>query len=129
MSTKALAILLVVLTVSPQHKARSVVHVESLEYPPLAWAARIQGEVVAIADIGADGRVRHAGTLSGHPLLEEAAINDLGEWKIDAGEQEQIQVTYKFVLKEPKASTLQTICKFDLPDTVTVISNLPLPYH
>jgi TonB family protein len=129
MSHEALAVILLALTFSPQHKVRSLVHVESFEYPPLAWAARIQGEVVAIAELGADGHVRRVGVTSGHPLLGKAAADNLDTWKFEPGDQEEIQVTYKFVLQEPKAHTPHTICKFDLPGTVTVISTLPVADH
>jgi protein TonB len=50
-------------------------------YPPLAKAARIQGEVVFQAVIGVDGQIRNLQLEQGHPLLVEAARNAIAQWR------------------------------------------------
>jgi TonB family protein len=129
MNIKVLAILLMGLALYPQHKPRSAVHVESLEYPRLILLARIQGDVTVHAAVEADGQVRTALVRSGTLLLGNPAIENVTKWKFEPGEKEYIDVNYHFVLTEPEAYNPQTICKFDLPNSVTVIANLPVPDH
>ena len=50
-------------------------------YPPLARQARVQGTVILEATIAKDGSVRDARIVSGHPLLTEAAIAAVGQWR------------------------------------------------
>jgi TonB family protein len=74
-------------------------------YPPLASAARVQGTVVLQVDVSTEGRVQNVSVMSGHALLNEAAIRAVREW------------TYKpFVLNG------QTI-----PVTTTATVNFTLP--
>ena len=49
-------------------------------YPSLARAARIQGTVKIEAILSADGTVRDARVVSGHPLLVAAALNAVRQW-------------------------------------------------
>ena len=50
-------------------------------YPPLAKQARIQGVVILEAVIGKDGSVNEIKVISGHPLLQQAAIDAVSQWK------------------------------------------------
>jgi TonB family protein len=50
-------------------------------YPPLALQARIQGIVLVEAIISRDGLVENARVLSGHPLLREAALKAIKQWR------------------------------------------------
>ncbi len=50
-------------------------------YPPLAKQARIQGIVILEAVIGKDGMVSEIKVLNGHPLLQQAAIDAVSQWK------------------------------------------------
>jgi TonB family protein len=50
------------------------------EYPPLAKAARVQGDVNFEATIGADGKVNNLHLLSGPPLLVQAAMQAVQQW-------------------------------------------------
>jgi periplasmic protein TonB len=50
-------------------------------YPPLARQARIQGNVVLHAIISKDGRVEQLSVLSGHPLLIQAALDAVRQWR------------------------------------------------
>jgi TonB family protein len=127
MNSKVLAIVLASLIFFPQHRARSVLHVESFEYPSGALGAQIQGDVTLHAQVEADGHVPWALLASGNLLLGDDAINNLRAWKFEPGDKEIVEVTYHFVLTEPKVFDPRTICKFDLPNTVTVISNPHLP--
>ena len=50
------------------------------EYPPLAQAARVQGDVQFDATIGKDGTVQNLHLLSGPPLLIQAAMQAVQHW-------------------------------------------------
>jgi protein TonB len=50
-------------------------------YPALARAARAQGLVIIEATIGKDGSVRDARVLRSQPLLDEAALAAVREWR------------------------------------------------
>ncbi len=51
------------------------------QYPQLAAAARIMGVVVIEAHVGTDGRVLTADVLKGTPLLNEAAVAAVKQWR------------------------------------------------
>jgi periplasmic protein TonB len=53
-------------------------------YPPLARAAHIRGTVVVDAVIDEHGNVVQARVLSGHPLLIDAALKAVQQWKYEA---------------------------------------------
>jgi len=51
------------------------------EYPALAKQARIQGTVVLRAVINREGAIQDLQVISGHPLLVQAAINAVRQWR------------------------------------------------
>ena len=50
-------------------------------YPPLAQAARVQGVVLLQVQISKEGAVEDIRVISGHPLLNEAAIEAVKQWR------------------------------------------------
>ncbi len=50
-------------------------------YPPLARAARIQGEVVLSATISKEGTIENLQVLRGHPMLVKAALDAVSRWR------------------------------------------------
>jgi periplasmic protein TonB len=66
-------------------------------YPPLAKQARIQGVVVLSALIGKDGSIQNLRVVSGHPMLTNAALEAVKEWKykpyILNGEPVEVETT------------------------------------
>jgi protein TonB len=50
-------------------------------YPAIAKAARVQGTVVLAAVIGKDGTIQNLHVVSGHPLLQGAAMDAVKQWK------------------------------------------------
>ncbi len=58
-----------------------LVHQVTPRYPPQARLAHVQGTVVLQALIGKDGSVRNLHTLSGPPLLTQAAIDAVKQWR------------------------------------------------
>ncbi|MEP7118732.1 MAG: energy transducer TonB [Acidobacteriota bacterium] len=53
-------------------------------YPAIAQAARVQGVVIIQATIGTDGRVIDATVLRSVPLLDEAALAAVRQWRYTA---------------------------------------------
>jgi len=50
-------------------------------YPPLARQARIQGTVKLEADISKEGTIENLRVISGHPLLIQAALDAVKQWR------------------------------------------------
>jgi protein TonB len=50
-------------------------------YPPLARSARIQGTVVLQAVISKQGTIENLSVLSGHPMLVQAALDAVRQWR------------------------------------------------
>jgi periplasmic protein TonB len=50
-------------------------------YPPIARAARIEGDVVLAAVISKDGMIKNLTLVSGHPMLVPAAIEAVSQWR------------------------------------------------
>lgn len=74
-------------------------------YPPLAKQTRTQGVVVLAALIGPDGRIRNLRVLTGHPLLTQAAMDAVRQWRYHPtllnGEPVEVDTTVevRFVLQ------------------------------
>jgi len=51
------------------------------QYPPLARAARVQGDVVLSAVIDTNGQITNPQLVSGHPMLVPAAIAAVKQWR------------------------------------------------
>jgi protein TonB len=59
----------------------ALVHKIEPEYPPLARAARIQGDVVLAAVISKTGEIQNLVLVSGHPMLVPAALAAVKQWR------------------------------------------------
>ena len=81
-----------------------VLHKVQPSYPPLARTARVQGSVILAAVIGKDGTIQNLHVISGHPLLTQAALDAVRQWRyrpyILNGEPVEVdtQVTVNFTL-------------------------------
>jgi periplasmic protein TonB len=81
-----------------------VLHKVQPTYPALARTARVQGSVVLAAVIGKDGAIQNLHVISGHPLLTQAALDAVKQWRyrpyILNGEPVEVdtQVTVNFSL-------------------------------
>lgn len=75
------------------------------QYPPPARLMHIAGAVRLQAIIGKDGRVRDVQVLSGHPLLVQAALAAVREWRYRPTElnhesvEVETEITVNFVLE------------------------------
>jgi protein TonB len=64
-------------------KAPRQTHNVNPEYPPLARQTHIQGTVIVDAIIDEKGNVVQARAVSGHPLLIDAALKAVLQWKYE----------------------------------------------
>jgi protein TonB len=84
----------------------NLIHRVQPEYPPLARQARIQGEVVLHAVISRDGTIENLQVVSGHPMLVQAAVSAVRQWRYRPyylnGEPMEVetQVTVNFILSD-----------------------------
>jgi periplasmic protein TonB len=82
----------------------NLIHDVSPIYPPVAGRARIEGTVVLLAVIAKDGTVREVRVESGLPVLAQAAINAVKQWRYKPyllnGEPIEVdsQITINFTL-------------------------------
>ena len=51
------------------------------EYPEMARMGHISGTVRMHAIIGKDGKIKQLEVISGHPLLAQAALDAVGQWR------------------------------------------------
>jgi periplasmic protein TonB len=74
------------------------------EYPATAKLARVQGRVVLSAIISKDGRIENVQVLAGHPLLVQAAVEAVKQWRYrpyvlnDEPVEVETQITVNFSL-------------------------------
>jgi len=82
----------------------NLIHRVQPEYPPLARQARIQGTVILRAIINREGRIENLQLLSGHPMLVQAAIDAVRQWRYrpyvlnDQPVEVETQITVNFTL-------------------------------
>jgi TonB family protein len=65
-------------------------------YPELARRMNVGGIVRLEVEVAPSGSVKNVKALGGHPLLIEAAVNAVKQWKYEAGGDSTIQVEIKF---------------------------------
>ncbi len=51
------------------------------QYPPMAKTARIQGSVVLHAVISKNGTIEQLQVISGHPMLQQSALDAVRQWR------------------------------------------------
>ena len=68
-------------------------------YPPLAWQARIMGDVRLNVSVRPDGSIESAEVISGHPMLKQVALDSVHKSTFECRECEHVQpstVVYRF---------------------------------
>jgi protein TonB len=66
--------------VSGSVQAAKIVRKAVPQYPPLARQARVSGVVRLLGVIAKDGSVQRLEVISGHPLLQKAALDAVSQW-------------------------------------------------
>ena len=66
-------------------------------YPELARRMNLSGAVKIELTVGADGEIKESKVLGGHPLLADAALRALRDWKYEkANSESKVEVEFKF---------------------------------
>jgi len=76
------------------------VHLDLVNYPPLARQTRISGTVVLRVFVASDGKVSRVDVRSGHPLLVEIPKETVLRWKFDPqpGEERSFELKCELTL-------------------------------
>ncbi len=78
-------------------QAAKLVNKVQPSYPPLARQTRISGTVRLHAIIAKDGSIQSLEVISGHPLLQQSALDAVRQWKYQAtllnGEPVEVDTT------------------------------------
>jgi TonB family protein len=77
---------------APEEGKRKVKTKVAPSYPELAKRMNVTGRVKIEVIITPDGRVKSTRALGGHPLLVQACLDALKEWKFVAAPEETTQV-------------------------------------
>jgi TonB family protein len=99
-----------------------VAHVESLDYPKVARAAHVVGNVDLRVRVDAGGHVGSVQVLAGPWPLAKDAEDNVKKWVFTPGEATSIEVRYEFRLEEPRSEESLTKAVFDLPSHVLVVA-------
>ena len=76
-------------------------------YPSLARAARVRGDVKMAVTVNPDGSVKDVKIAEGHPLLNEAAVEAIRQWKFSATPSGgTVNVTLPFTLADPPTGSI-----------------------
>jgi hypothetical protein len=109
-------------------------HIETPFYSPLARNAHITGTVVLLMSIDANGNVMDAKATNDDKwvgLLKIDAIDNIRNWTFakpsSAPHTQTIAYDYEFDPSIPQDYYPRNKVNFDLPDRVTILTNLPVP--
>lgn len=111
----------------------AVVSAVAPSFPPIARAARAQGEVVVEVRVDAKGNVKFTKVISGHPLLQKVSEKAAMKWKFaPVGEKEsnytaQLMFSYGYI--DGDKSEPEYIITFMPPYKVEVKWNPPPPTY
>ena len=81
------------------------------QYPPIAVAARSEGDVVVRVSVGPDGSVLHTKVVSGPRILQQSAIEAAEKWKFETSEpattsrSSEIKFSYVLLSEDAKAES------------------------
>lgn len=76
--------------------ARKLMSKVTPAYPEMARRMNIGGVVRLEVEVAANGSVKNVKALGGHPLLIDAAVNAVKQWKYEAGDDSTTVVEIKF---------------------------------
>ena len=65
-------------------------------YPELARKMNLEGTVKVKVQITPQGTVKDAQVLGGHPVLADAAVNAVKQWKYEPGAEATVTVEFNF---------------------------------
>jgi len=82
---------------APGETGRRLEHSAPPEYPAIAEKLKLTGTVQVQALVKADGTVTDVTVLGGHPLLADALVRAVKQWKYQPAQKETMEVVkYSF---------------------------------
>lgn len=99
-------------------------------YPPLARQARVQGVVVVRVYLDTEGVPVRSEAVAGHPLLQQAALDVINQWRfcVTDARQGQTTVSLRFKLEgAPSDSWAPTLIQFRFPGEVQITTTPSSP--
>ena len=78
-------------------RPRKIKHVKPV-YPVLAMSARVGGNVLIEATIGADGKVHNARVLNSIPVLDQSALDAVRQWEFEPSRVNGLPVAVTMVI-------------------------------
>jgi TonB family protein len=96
-------------------------------YPPLARQARIVGDVNLTLSVGPDGSVESAVVISGHPLLQQAALDSAKQSKFECPKCGEGTTSYRLIYTFRLADSADC-CKADEPNSDKNGPTQPFPH-
>lgn len=90
------ALAAVVSTSAVAQSSRAVKSQATPNYPELAKKMNVKGAVKVELTVAANGTVKTAKAMGGHPLLIDAAVSAAKQFKYEAGEETKEVVIFKF---------------------------------
>ena len=98
-------------------------------WPPIALTANVYGDVIVEVSLNEDGSVASSKLVSGHPLLQQAAIENSLTWKFAAPngqplKGEHFAITYQFQMEgEMQCSRGPVRVSFESYNRVELVTN------
>jgi protein TonB len=77
----------------------ALLHKAEPQYPPLAKAARVSGDVELECVVGVDGRIHQVTVKSGNPLLVHAAVDAAWQWVYAPSKLNSVPIEIVTILK------------------------------
>ena len=114
-------------------------HIEAPDYPPVARAAHVTGKITLTVTIDAEGKVENVEATSedprqrAHPLLQRYAVENMRHWTFakPSAVPYMETIVYDYELDTdlpseggPRSLPAITKVNFDLPDHVTILTNV-----
>jgi len=108
----SVVVLIPMLTLAVAQDSRSpadIIDLHQVEYPPIAKAARVSGDVKLGITLGKDGLPVSVDVESGPPMLRQAAVESASHsrFKTRAATPDVVEIIYKFVFDEPVCNPSQ----------------------
>jgi TonB family protein len=104
-----------------EHKI-SVQKFEAPKYPTIARQARVQGPVVLQFDVGSSGAAENIRVISGHPMLQQAAVDNVKLWRFhcdDCGYGQSFHHTMVFDFRLGDDNLVSNSVVYKFPGRVT----------
>lgn len=111
--------------VAQEHKISVQRFDPAIKYPPLAKQAQIESDIKVALRLSSKGEVLEATVLSGHPILKQAALDNVRLWRFACldcnwGEPFEHVMIYRFRIENPSSDCGNCWhVNYEFPDRVT----------